>query len=83
MKSQELDREVQLALEAERTREVTAQLAGKQKQLAQAQKNNRLLKFLVVGMTIKFVLALGWGVTCFLQYQKVNASQQQSTITDK
>lgn len=83
VKSQELDREMQLALQDERTREVAALLAGKQKQLAQAQRNNSLLKFLVLGMTIKFVLALGWGVTSFLQYQKVNASQQQSVVTDK
>lgn len=76
--SQELGRqEMQLALEAGQTKEVEARLVEEQKRLAQERKANRLLKFLVVGMTIKFLLASGWAVTYYLQYQRVVACEQQ------
>lgn len=75
--SQELDRQiVQRTLEAERTLEVEARLASEQKRLVQERKANRLLKFLVVGMTIKLLLALGWGTTSYLQYQNLVKSEQ-------
>lgn len=75
--SQELDRQVvRKVLEAERTLEVEARLAEEQKRLVQERKANRLLKFLAFGMTIKFLLALGWGVTSYLQYQRVLKSEQ-------
>ena len=75
--SQELDRqELQKALEAERIKEVEARLAEEQKRLVQERKANRLLKILAFGMTIKFLLALGWGVTSYLQYQRVLKSEQ-------
>jgi hypothetical protein len=75
--SQELDRQVvQKVLEAERALEVEARLAEQQKRLVQERKANRLLKFLVVGMTIKFLLAFGWGITSYLQYQSLVKSEQ-------
>ncbi|MBD2772943.1 AAA-like domain-containing protein [Iningainema tapete] len=79
-KSEELDRqEVEIRLEAQRAVEVEARLLEQQKRLVQERKVNGLLKFFIFGMTLKFVLALGWAVTSFSQYQKVIASKQDAT----
>ncbi|MEH2125731.1 AAA-like domain-containing protein [Nostoc sp.] len=62
--SEELDRrEVQQALEAERAQEVEARLAEQQKRLAQQKKNATIVALLLVGMTIKLVIAIVWGVS--------------------
>lgn len=75
--SQELDRQaLQRALEAERIKEVEARLAEEQKRLVQERKANRLLKFLTGGMTIKFLLAFGWGITSYLHYKSLVKSEQ-------
>lgn len=74
--SQELDRrELQIALEADRAKEIEARLAEERKRLVQERKLNRLLKFLVFGMTVKFVLALGWAITGFILLKKLQACQ--------
>ncbi|MDZ7951421.1 MAG: AAA-like domain-containing protein [Nostoc sp. DedQUE12b] len=62
--SEELDRrEVQQALEAERAQEVEARLAEQQKRLAQQKRNATIVTLLLVGMTIKLVISIVWGVS--------------------
>ncbi|MHC5830977.1 MAG: AAA-like domain-containing protein, partial [Nostoc sp.] len=62
--SEELDRrEVQQALEAERAQEVEARLAEEQKRLTQQKKAATIVTLLLVGMTIKLVISIVWGVT--------------------
>ncbi|MEH2231309.1 MAG: AAA-like domain-containing protein [Nostoc sp.] len=62
--SEELDRrEVQQALEAERAQEVEARLLEQQKRLAQQKKNATIVTLLLVGMTIKLVISIVWGVS--------------------
>lgn len=81
--SQELDRqEMQQALEAARLQEVEARLAEKQKRLKQERKVNKLLRFLTVGMTIKFMLALSWAIWCYWQSEKIVASERQARISE-
>lgn len=81
--SQELDRqEMQQALEAARLQEVEARLAEKQKRLKQERKANKILRFLTVGMTIKFILALSWAIWCYWQSQKVVASDRLARISE-
>ncbi|NJO39568.1 MAG: hypothetical protein HC865_02450 [Cyanobacteria bacterium RU_5_0] len=75
--SQQLDRqEMQKALEAERLKEVEARLSEEQRRLAQERKTNALLRFMIGGLTVKFALAVGWGITGFWQYQRLLASEQ-------
>jgi hypothetical protein len=63
-KSEELDRiEVQQALEAERAKEVEARLAEQQKRQAQQKKADRIVRLLLLGMTIKFGISLWWGTS--------------------
>lgn len=80
--SQELDRqEMQQAFLAARLQEVEARLAEKQKRLKQERKANKLLRFLTVGMTIKFILALSWAIWCYWQYQKAVTSDRGARIS--
>ncbi|MBH8573157.1 AAA-like domain-containing protein [Nostocaceae cyanobacterium CENA369] len=62
--SEELDRkEVQQALEAERAKEVEARLQEQQKRQAQQRKATRIVTLLLLGMTIKLIISLVWGVS--------------------
>lgn len=62
--SQELDRqEVQQKLEAERLKEVELRLAVERR-------NSRRIKWLLTGMTTKFVVAVILGVVAFTQYRQ-------------
>ncbi|ARV58234.1 hypothetical protein BZZ01_05945 [Nostocales cyanobacterium HT-58-2] len=64
VKSEELDRrEVQQALEAERAKEAEARLAEQQKRQAHERKFARVVTLLLLGMTIKFLITLWWGVS--------------------
>ena len=68
--SEELDRkEVQLALEAERTKEIEARLIEKQKRLIQEQKTARLQRLFLGVVGVAFVIAAGLGIIAFLQYR--------------
>ncbi|MDZ8263159.1 AAA-like domain-containing protein [Nostoc sp. ChiQUE01b] len=78
--SEELDRrEVQQALEAERAQEVEARLAEQQKRLAQQKKNATIVTLLLVGMTIKLVISILWGVSLL---RKIDALESQLKCTD-
>ncbi|WP_448266557.1 AAA-like domain-containing protein [Nostoc sp. DSM 114159] len=78
--SEELDRrEVQQALEAERAQEVEARLAEQQKRLAQQKKNATIVTLLLVGMTIKLVISIVWGVSLL---RKIDALESQLKCTD-
>ncbi|WP_375473002.1 AAA-like domain-containing protein [uncultured Nostoc sp.] len=77
--SEELDRrEAQQALEAERAQEVEARLAEEQKRLAQQKKNATIVTLLLVGMTIKLVISIVWGVSLL---RKINALESQLKCT--
>ncbi|WP_392533363.1 AAA-like domain-containing protein [Nostoc sp. C117] len=73
--SEELDRrEAHKALEAERAREVEARLAEQQKRLAQQKRSSRIVTLLLVGMTIKLVISIAWGVSLL---RKIDALQSR------
>ncbi len=77
--SEELDRrEVQQALEAERIKEVEARLAEQQKRLAQQKRNATIVTLLLVGMTIKLVISIVWGMSLL---QKIDALESQLKCT--
>ncbi|WP_445626503.1 AAA-like domain-containing protein [Nostoc sp. DSM 114167] len=77
--SEELDRrEVQQALEAERAQEVEARLAEQQKRLAQQKRNATIVTLLLVGMTIKLVISIVWGVSLL---RKIDALESQLKCT--
>lgn len=74
--STELDRrEVQLVLEAERTREVEARLAQEKK----AAKRQKLLLF---ATTIAFVLACAFGVSAYFENHKALLSEYQARVSE-
>jgi len=73
--SEELDRrEVQKALEAERGKEIEARLAEEQKRLAQQKRSSRIVALLLLGMTIKLVISILWGMSLL---QKIDALQSR------
>ncbi len=73
--SEELDRrEVQKALEAERAKEVEARLAEEQKRLAQQKRSSRIVALLLLGMTIKLVISILWGMSLL---EKIDALQSR------
>ncbi|MEH2178436.1 AAA-like domain-containing protein [Nostoc sp.] len=77
--SEELDRqEVQQAFEAERAQEVEARLLEQQKRLAQQKKNATIVTLLLVGMTIKLVISIMWGVSLL---RKIDALESQLKCT--
>ncbi|WP_375468796.1 AAA-like domain-containing protein [uncultured Nostoc sp.] len=77
--SEELDRrEMQQALEAERAKEVEARLAEQQKRLAQQKKSARIVTFLLLGMTIKLVISIVWGMSLL---RKIDALESQGKCT--
>lgn len=77
--SEELDRkEVQQALEAERAKEVEARLQEQQKRQAQQRKASRVVKLLLLGMTIKFVISVAWGVSLL---RKIEVLESQLNYT--
>ncbi len=80
--SQELDRrEVQQALEAERTKEVEARLAEKQKRLDQEKKTARLQRFFLAVVSVALVISTGLGVMAFLGYRKAALNEIQAIAT--
>lgn len=77
--SEELDRrEMQQALEAERAKEIEARLAEQQKRLAQQQKSARIVILLLLGMTIKLVISIVWGMSLL---RKIDALELQGKCT--
>jgi WD40 repeat protein len=81
--SAELDsREVQQALEAERTKEVEARLTEEHKRLIQektAAKRQRLLLFAV---SMALLLACGLGVTSYFHYLRAAISEREARISE-
>ncbi|MBD2013768.1 AAA-like domain-containing protein [Microcoleus sp. FACHB-53] len=74
--SEELDRtEVQLALEAERAKEVEARLTEEQKRLALEKKSSRRQRFLLVVESMTLVLACVLGLGIYVQYRQTAASE--------
>ena len=67
--SQAFDRhEMQLVLEGERAKEITARLASEQKRIVQQKKANLILAFLLTGMTLKFSIMLWLWLSTLSQY---------------
>ena len=80
--SQELDRrEVQQALEAERTKEVEARLVEKQKRLDQKKKTTRLQRFFLAVVSVALVVSTGLGIAAFLGYRKAAVNEIQAIAT--
>ncbi|GFE70417.1 AAA-like domain-containing protein [Chroococcus sp. FPU101] len=70
--SQELDRqEIQQKLETERLKEI-------EKRLAIERRNSRRVKWLLSGMTVKFLIAVALGVVAFTQYRQATLSEIQA-----
>ncbi|WP_341527480.1 AAA-like domain-containing protein [Nostoc sp. UHCC 0302] len=76
--SEELDRrEVQQALESERAKEIEARLAEEQKRLAQQRKYTKIVALLLLGMTIKLVISLGWGISLLQKIEVLESKLKQ------
>ncbi|AFZ18596.1 WD40 domain-containing protein [Allocoleopsis franciscana] len=74
--SEELDRtEVQLALEAERAKEVEARLTEEQKRLALEKKSSRRQRFLLVVESMTLILACALGLGVYVQYRQTAVSE--------
>ena len=74
--SVELDREeIQLKLEAERTKEIEARLA-------QEKKTAKLQKYLLGAVSIALVLTIGLGMIAFWQYRKAQSSRREAQISE-
>jgi WD40 repeat protein len=74
--SEELDRtEVQLALEAERAKEVEARLTEEQKRLALEKKSSRRQRFLLFVESMTLILACALGVQVYVQYRQTSVSE--------
>ncbi|MBD2182065.1 WD40 domain-containing protein [Aerosakkonema funiforme] len=81
--SQELDRqEVQLVLEAERTKEVEARLAEEHRRLIQERKAAKRQKILLFGVSFAFLIASGLGVITYFQYRRATESERQARISE-
>jgi WD40 repeat protein len=74
--SEGLDRtEVQLALEAERAKEVEARLTEEQKRLSLEKKSSRRQKFLLFVVSMALILACALGVQAYVQYRQTAVSE--------
>ncbi len=74
--SSELDnREIQLTLEAERTKEIEARLIAEQK----ASKQQKILLFVV---STAFLLACGLGMTTYVQYRRALSSERIARVSE-
>lgn len=81
--SVEFDRkEVQLLLEAERTKEVEARLVEEKKRRIQEQKTTRLQRSLLGVASIALLLTSGLGLTAFWQYRQAVAKEQEARISE-
>jgi WD40 repeat protein len=81
--SEEIDRqEVQQALEAERAQEAEARLAEQTQRLRQEQRNTKLQRLLLLGMSSAFLISVGFGIIAFLQSRRAVQSEVEAlTIT--
>ncbi|MBC6436263.1 hypothetical protein FM036_45975, partial [Nostoc sp. HG1] len=81
--SAELDRrEVQQALEAERTKEVEARLTEERKGLIQEKKAAKRQRTLLFAVSIALLLACGLGVTSYFQYRRAAISEREARISE-
>ncbi len=81
--SEEIDRrEVQQALEAERTKEIEARLSEQQKRLIQETKAAKNQRILLLAVSIALILACGLGIATFFQYRKATASERQARVSE-
>lgn len=81
--SEELDRqEMQLALEAERTKEVEARLKAEQRIIIHQRKTNTILRLLLTGMTVKFAIFLGLWLSARSNYDRAVASAREARIEE-
>jgi len=81
--SAELDRrEVQQALEAERTKEVEARLAEEQMRLIQEKEAAKRQKRLLFSVSIALLLACALGVTSYFQYRRAVISEREARISE-
>lgn len=75
-KSEELDRqEVQITLEAARTKEVEARLAEEQKRLKQEQETAKLQRLFLGGVTCALAISVALGLFAFGQYRQARISE--------
>ncbi len=81
--SAELDRqEVQLALEADRTKEVEARLAEQQRRLIQEKQAAKRQRVLLLAVSSALVLASILGVSSYAQYRKAQNSELGARISE-
>ncbi|HEY9296202.1 MAG TPA: AAA-like domain-containing protein [Phormidium sp.] len=81
--SAELDRrEVQQALEAERTKEVEARLAEEQMRLIQEKEAAKRQRRLLFSVSIALLLACALGVTSYFQYRRAVISEREARMSE-
>ena len=81
--SAELDRrEVQQALEAERTKEVEARLAEEQMRLIQEKKAAKRQRRLLFFVSLALLLACALGVTSYFQYRRAVISEREARMSE-
>ncbi|MEG4121062.1 AAA-like domain-containing protein [Microcoleus sp. N9_B4] len=81
--SAELDRrEVQQALEAERTKEVEARLAEEQMRLIQEKKAAKRQRNLLFSVSMALLLACALGVTSYFQYRRAVISEREARVSE-
>ncbi|MCL1470892.1 AAA-like domain-containing protein [Argonema antarcticum] len=81
--STELDRrEVQQALEAERTKEVEARLAEERKRLEQEKKATKRQRISLFAVSMALLLACGLGVISYFQYRRAAISEREARISE-
>ncbi|MEG4148855.1 WD40 domain-containing protein [Microcoleus sp. Pol12B5] len=81
--SAELDRrEVQQALESERTKEVEARLAQEQMRLIEEKKAVKRQRALLFAVSMALLLACALGVTSYFQYRRSIISEREARISE-
>lgn len=81
--SQEFDRkEVEIRLEAEKSKEVKARLAEEQKRLAQEKKSAKKQRFLLLTVSLALFIACALGGTTYFLYLKAAESEQQARLSE-
>lgn len=81
--SAELDRgEVQMVLEAERTKEVEARLAEEHKRLIQEKTAAKRQNLLLFAVSMALLIASSLGITSYFQYHRAVISEREARISE-
>lgn len=76
-------KEIEQYLELERTKEIEARLNEQQKRQAQQKKYTKIVTFLLLGMTIKFVISLMWAFSLLHQIQSLETQVKCTQLNNQ